>query len=573
MYINIDSIKDQTFDAIVVGSGISGGIAAKELTEKGLKTLVLERGREIKHIEGYETALKDIWQFEHRTRVTSRAAEEYWSAIRTGYTANEDHRYLFESEKDAPYIEKRPFDWTRAYHTGGKSLLWGRQSYRWNEEDFMANLKDGHGVDWPIRYADVAPWYNYIEKYIGVSGTNEGLSVLPDGSFLPGMNMTAPEKHFKNALKTKMGRPVTIGRTAHLTKPGPQHLALGRGSCQFRNKCMRGCPYGGYYSSLSGSLVSAARTGNMTLVHNAIAAEVLYDEATQRAKGVRVIDQNTMETTEYYAKIIFLNAGAIQSTSILMQSKSSRFPNGMGNDSDQLGRNVMDHHLNVGANAALVSGFEQDYYFGNRPSGLYVPRFRNWGKNKAKDYVRGFGYQGGASRSGYMRGLGAAGFGADFKKAMTEPGEWSFGFGGFGEVLPNENNRFTLHPTQKDKWGLPVVVFDADLGENERNMRRDIQNDMAEMLEAAGFKNVSTFDSKTANLGLGIHEMGTARMGRDKKTSVLNKWNQVHDVKNVFVTDGAAMTSASCVNPSLTYMALTARAVDYAVAEIKRKNL
>jgi choline dehydrogenase-like flavoprotein len=573
MYLNIDSIKEQTYDAIVVGSGISGGIAAKELTEKGLKTLVLERGREIKHIEGYETANLEPWMLQHRNRITTQAAEEYYTAMRTGYTPNEDHRYLFESDKDAPYIEKRPFDWTRAYHTGGKSLLWGRQSYRFNEEDFMANLKDGNGVDWPVRYADIAPWYSYVEKYVGVSGTAEGLSVLPDSIFLPAMNMTAPEIHLKKSLKDKFGRPLTIGRVAHITKPGPQHTKIGRAQCQHRNKCMRGCPYGGYYSSLAGGLASAAKTGNMYLVHNAIVSEVIYDEAGKRAKGVRVIDQNTLEVKEYFAKIIFLNAGAIQSTSILMNSKSNRFQNGMGNDSDQLGRNIMDHHLGVGAYATEIPGFDQDYYFGGRPNGLYIPRFQNWAGKKSKDYLRGFGYQGGASREGWARGGNMPGFGAGLKEELTKPGHWTFGFSGFGEILPNENNRFTLHPTRKDKWGLPLVEFDAALGENERNMRKDMAANMAEMFEAAGFKGVGTYNSPTANIGLGIHEMGTARMGRDKKTSVLNKFNQIHDVKNVFVTDGSFMASASCVNPSLTYMAFTARAADYAVKQLKAKSI
>ncbi|MFY7827192.1 MAG: GMC oxidoreductase [Flectobacillus sp.] len=571
MNLNIDAVKNQTFDAIVVGSGISGGWAAKELTEKGLRVAVLERGREIKHIEGYETAMKDPWDFAHRGRPTNMAAEEYWAGMRTGYTANEEHRYLFENDKQNPYIEKKGgFDWIRAYHTGGKSLLWGRQSYRWNKADFEANLKEGVGIDWPIRYEDLAPWYTYVEKFAGISGQAEGLDVLPDSYFLPGMPMTAPETHFKNAVKSKLGRPVTIGRVAHLTKPGAQHTAVGRGSCQYRNKCMRGCPYGGYFSSLSATLPAAARTKRLVMVHNAIVSEVIFDDKTQKAKGVRVIDQNTLAVTEYYAKIIFLNAGAIPSASILMNSKSNRFPNGLGNDSDQLGRNIMDHHLGVGA-SATVEGFKDDYFFGNRPNGLYIPRFRNWGKDK-RDYLRGFGYQGGASRAGWGRGVGMDGFGASFKEDLTQPGSWSIGFGGFGEILPNENNRFTLSD-QKDKWGLPVLSFESEFGQNELKMREDMMNDAAEMLEAAGFKNISTYNSQTTHIGLGIHEMGTARMGRDPKTSVLNKHNQVHAVKNVFVTDGAAMVSASCVNPSLTYMALTARAADFAVNELKKKNL
>lgn len=571
MNLNIDAVKNQTFDAIVVGSGISGGWAAKELTEKGLRVAVLERGREIKHIEGYETAMKDPWDFAHRGRPTNMAAEEYWAGMRTGYTANEEHRYLFENDKQNPYIEKKGgFDWIRAYHTGGKSLLWGRQSYRWNKADFEANLKEGVGVDWPIRYEDLAPWYTYVEKFAGISGQAEGLDVLPDSHFLPAMQMTAPETHFTNAVKSKLGRPVTVGRVAHLTKPGPQHTAVGRGSCQYRNKCMRGCPYGGYFSSLSATLPAAARTKRLVMVHNAIVSEVIFDDKTQKAKGVRVIDQNTMAVTEYYAKIIFLNAGAIPSASILMNSKSNRFPTGMGNESDQLGRNIMDHHLGVGASAS-VEGFNEDYFFGNRPNGLYIPRFRNWGKDK-RDYLRGFGYQGGASRAGWGRGVGMDGFGASFKEDLTNPGSWSIGFGGFGEILPNESNRFTLSD-QKDKWGLPVLSFESEFGQNELRMREDMMNDAAEMLEAAGFKNISTYNSQSTHIGLGIHEMGTARMGRDPKTSVLNKHNQVHAVKNVFVTDGAAMVSASCVNPSLTYMALTARAADFAVSELKKKNL
>ncbi len=572
MNINIDAIKGQTFDAIVVGSGISGGWAAKELTEKGLKVAVIERGREIKHIEGYETAMKHPWEFEHRNRPTNMAAEEYWAAMRTGYTANEEHRYLFENDKQNPYIEKKGgFDWTRAYHTGGKSLLWGRHSYRWNKQDFEANAKDGIGTDWPIRYEDMAPWYSYVEKFAGISGQAEGLDVLPDGEFQPAMGITAPEVHFKNEVNKKLGRPVTLGRVAHLTNPGKVHTDLGRSSCNFRNKCMRGCPYGAYFSSLSATLPAAMRTKRLTMVHNSIVSEIIYDEATQKAKGVRVIDQNTMEVREYFAKIIFVNAGAIGSTSILMNSKSSRFQNGLGNDSDQLGRNIMDHHLNVGA-SATVEGFEDDYMFGNRPNSLYIPRFRNWGKDK-RDYIRGFGYQGGASRDGWGRGTGMDGFGATFKESLTHPGKWNVGFGGFGEILPDPNNRFQLSQTVKDKWGLPVLEFETSFGPNELKMREDMMHDAAEMLEAAGFKNINAYNRQGTHIGLGIHEMGTARMGTSVKNSIVNKHNQVHEVKNVFMTDGAAMASASCVNPSLTYMAMTARAADFAVSELKKKNL
>lgn len=571
MYLNIDAQKEMTYDAIVVGSGISGGWAAKELTERGLRVLCIERGRDIKHVEGYETAMKAPWEFAHRGRPDNMAAEEYWAGMRTGYTANEEHRYLFENDSKNPYLETRPFDWIRAYHTGGRSLLWGRQSYRFNEEDFMANGKEGVGVDWPVRYKEIAPWYDYAERFAGISGSKDGLSVLPDGQFLPAMELNCLEKHVKSEVMKKMGRTITIGRVAHLSKPQSWHTALGRAACQYRNMCMRGCPFGAYFSTQSATLPAAMKTKRLTLVNNKIVSEVIYDEKKGRATGVRTIDQNTLEVKEYYAKIIFLNASAIPSASILLNSKSSRFPNGLGNDSDQVGRNIMDHHLGVGASGEF-DGFQDQYYFGRRPNGVYIPRYRNWGNDK-RDYLRGFGYQGGASRSGWGRGVGMEGFGASFKDDLSKVGGWSMGIGGFGEVLPNENNRFTLHPTKKDKWGMPIVVFDAAYGENERKMRKDMANDAAEMLEAAGLKNVRSYDDTSKNLGIGIHEMGTARMGKDPKTSVLNKNNQLHDCKNVFMTDGAFMTSASCVNPSLTYMAFTARASKFAVDELKKKNL
>lgn len=572
MYLNLKSKPENSYDAIVVGSGMTGGIAAKELTEKGLTVLMIERGREVKHIEGYETAMKAPWELQHRDKPTINSLEEHWANNRFNSMANDEKMMFMTNDKQNPYIEKRPFDWIRAYHTGGKSMHWGRQSYRWNEQDFEANAKDGLGVDWPLRYKELIPWYEYIEKFVGVSGQKENLAVLPDSHFLPAMPMTPPELYFRKKMKDKLNRPVTIGRIANLTKAQPWHTELGRGSCQYRNKCTRGCPYGGYYSSLSGGIPAAARTNRLTLVHDGIVSEILYDAETQKAKGVRVVDQNTKETTEYFAKILFLNAGSMNTAALLLNSKSSRFPNGMGNDSDQVGRNIMDHHLGVGA-SATVEGFEDDYVFGQRPNALYIPRFRNWGSDRQTNYLRGFGYQGGANRSDWKRGVGADGFGATFKQDLTQPGSWSIGFGGFGEVLPNANNRMYLDPVQKDQWGVPLIVFDAAFGENEIAMRKDIANSAAEMLDASGFKNINTYNRPEVHLGLGIHDMGTARMGKDPKTSVLNKFNQLHDCKNVFVTDGAAMTSSSCVNPSLTYMAFTARAADHAVNELKKKNL
>lgn len=571
MNLNLKADKAHTFDAIVVGSGMTGGMAAKELTEKGLQVLMIERGREVKHIEDYDTAMKGPWEFEHRGKVSIHSAEEYWANSRFGTLANEETGPFFTDDKENPYIEKRPFDWIRAYHTGGKSMHWGRQSYRMNKKDFEANAKEGIAIDWPIRYEDLEPWYTHVEKFVGISGQAEGWEVLPDGHYLPAMPMSAPELYFRETMMKKLNRPVTIGRIANLTKPQPWHTDLGRASCQYRSKCARGCPYGGYYSSLSGSIPAARKTNKLTVLHDTIASEIIYDEKTKKAKGVRVINQHTMAVEEFFAKVVFLNAGSMNSAALLLSSKSNRFPTGLGNDSDQVGRNIMDHHLGVGANAT-VQGFENDYIFGQRPNALYIPRFRNWGTDK-KDFLRGYGYQGGASKSDWKRGITMNGFGAGFKEDMTRPGTWTMGFGGFGEILPDPSNRMFLDKEKKDKWGIPMIVFDAAFGENELAMRKDMMASAVEMLEAAGFKDVTGFNRQDTHPGLGIHDMGTARMGKDPKSSVLNKFNQVHDCKNVFVTDGAAMVSSSCVNPSITYMAMTARAADHAVAELKRQNL
>ncbi len=571
MNLNLKAKQQATYDAIVVGSGISGGWAAKELTEKGLKVLMLERGRDVKHITDYPTMQAPPWELEHRGRPSTMAREEYWANFRTGYTANEEHRHFFENDKENPYKETRRFDWIRGYHVGGRSLLWGRQSYRWNEEDFEANAKEDLGTDWPIRYKDVAPWYDYAEKFAGISGSRDGLDVLPDGKFLPPMDLNCVEVKVKGDVESKFaGRKVIIGRVAHLTQPQDFHTELGRAACQFRNMCMRGCPFGAYFSTQSATLPAATKTGNLTLLPDSIVSEVIFDDKAGKATGVRVINQNDPgDIKEYYAKVIFLNASSIPSTTILMKSKSDRHPNGLGNESDQLGRNIMDHHLAVGASGTM-EGFDDKYYFGRRANGIYVPRYRNWNGDK-RDYVRGFGYQGGGSRASWGRGGGQPGFGAAFKEEMSKPGPWNIGMGGFGEMIPNADNRFTLS-TEKDKWGMEIVVFDAAYGENEKKMRVDMMNDAAEMLEAAGVKNVNPYNDESKAPGIGIHEMGTARMGTDPKNSVLNKHNQVWGAENVYVTDGACMTSASCVNPSLTYMALTARAADHAVSELKKMN-
>lgn len=562
--------EQESYDAIVVGTGISGGWAAKELCEKGLKTLVLERGRMVKHIEDYETANLDPWDFPNAGQTTKEILERQPKQSRTGYTTKQGSHMWFVDDLEHPYNETKRFDWMRGYHVGGRSLQWGRHSYRWNEMDFEANKQDGVAVDWPVRYKDIAPWYDKVESYIGVSGENLGIPQHPDGILLPMMELNCVEQHFKEKVADNFnGRMVTAGRVAHLT--GDKQFD-GRSKCQFRNRCIRGCPFGAYFSSLSSTLPAAELTGNLTLRPDSIVHEIMYDADTKKATGVKVIDRITKETYEFKAKVIFLCASAIASTSILMQSKSDRFPNGMGNDSDQLGRNIMDHHLGVGASGKF-DGFEDKYYKGRKPNGIYIPRFRNIGSTAEKrDYIRGFGYQGGASRGNWEDTVAEIGYGADLKENILKPGGWQFGMTGFGEVLPYEENRFTLDYDQMDQWGLPTVTFDAEFKENEWKMREDMKESAVAMLEAAGLRDITPYDNPGA-LGLGIHEMGTARMGRDRKTSVLNAYNALHDVPNVYVTDGSFMTSASCVNPSLTYMAFTARAADHAANELKKGNI
>ena len=566
MNLNIKAQAQQTYDAIVVGTGISGGWAAKELTEKGLKTLVLERGRQVEHRKDYPTMNTPPWELPSGDRLSEEEMKDYPVQKRTGYTIRHSTKHWWVKDTEHPYTEVKRFDWIRGYHVGGRSLLWGRQSYRLSEMDFAANAKEGVAVDWPIRYKDIAPWYDYVESYIGVSGKNEGLSQLPDGKFLPPMEMTCVEEHLRDKIAENFDdRIMTIGRVANITQ---DHN--GRQRCHYRNMCMRGCPFGGYFSSQASTLPAAIATGNMTLRPNSIVTEVLYDGEKRKATGVRVMDAETGEVQEFFANIVFLNASALGSTWILMNSKSDYFPNGMGNASGELGHNLMDHHFRVGASGDY-EGFEDQYYYGRRPNGIYIPRFRNINGQK-ENFLRGYGYQGGAGREGWQSAVAELGVGKELKEQITTPGNWRMGLLAFGECLPYHENKVELNNEKLDKHGLPTFTIDCEFKENELEMRKDMKQQAIDMLEAGGFKNIQPFDD-IGGPGLGIHEMGTARMGRDPKTSVLNKWNQLHEVKNVFVTDGAAMTSAGCQNPSLTYMALTARAADFAVKEMKRRNL
>ncbi|TAI47392.1 GMC oxidoreductase [Flagellimonas allohymeniacidonis] len=564
--------EQESYDAIVVGTGISGGWAAKELCEKGLKTLVLERGRMVKHREDYPTANMDPWDFPHNGEPTTEDLKKQEKQGRTGYTVKAASKHWFVNDLEHPYNEVKRFDWMRGYHVGGRSIMWGRHSYRWSEIDFAANGKEGVGVDWPVRYKDIAPWYDKVESYIGVSGELLGLPQLPDGKFEPMMELNCVEDHVRGKVAEHFdGRVITAGRVAHINSD-KRFEGDGRVRCQYRNRCIRGCPFGAYFSSVSSTLPAAEKTGNMTLRPDSIVHEIMYDPDTKKATGVKVIDRVTKEPYEFKAKVIFLCASALASTSILMQSKSDRFENGLGNDSGELGHNIMDHHFWVGARGKM-DGYDDKYYQGRKPNGIYIPRFRNLGgASDMKDFTRGYGYQGGASRGDYDDLVAEASYGKEFKEGALKPGGWMMNMLAFGEILPYHDNKMTLDYEKLDQWGLPTVTFDAEIRQNELNMRKDMMDQAAQMLEKSGARDIEPYDLPYA-LGLGIHEMGTARMGRDPKTSVVNGFNQVHACKNVYVTDGAFMTSASCVNPSLTYMAFTARAADHAVKELKNGNI
>lgn len=556
------------YDAIVIGTGISGGWAAKELCENGLKTLVLERGRMVKHIEDYPTANKNPWDFKYRGLVSKEVLKHHEKQNRTGFAVREESKHWFVDDLKHPYNEEKRFDWIRGYHVGGRSITWGRQTLRIGDLDFEANKKEGIAIDWPIRYNDISPWYDKVERFIGVCGEKLGLPYLPDGIFTPPMELNCVEQEFRNKIEENYtNRHLIMGRFAHITGDVKHE---GRANCQHRDQCIRGCLFGGYFSSNSSTLPAASKTGNMTLRPNSIVNKIIYDDTKKLATGVEVIDAETHEKLQFSAKVIFSCASTVGSTAILLNSTSERFPNGLGNDSGELGHNLMDHHFKVGATATVV-GFDDKHYVGLRPTSFHIPRFRNLGDKATKqNYLRGFGFQGSASRSTWQSAIKELSYGETLKDKLLKPGPWTIGMTGFGECLPYHDNKMSLNKDKQDEWGIPTVTFDCEFKENEHKMREDMQKEAVNMLKLAGFKNVKGYN-EPCYPGHAIHEMGTARMGYDPKTSVLNGNNQVHAVPNVYVTDGACMTSSPYQNPSLTYMALSARAANHAVKQLKNK--
>ncbi|MDJ1473253.1 GMC family oxidoreductase [Xanthocytophaga flava] len=570
-FLTIDSIKERTFDAIVIGSGISGGWAAKELCEKGLKTLVLERGRDVKHITDYPTTMMNPWEFEHGGRLPKSVTDANPIVSRC-YAFNEDAAHFFVKDAEHPYVQEKPFDWIRGYQVGGKSLMWARGTQRWSQYDFDGPARDGFAVEWPISYTELAPWYSHVELFAGISGNKDGLAQLPDGEFLPPHEQSCVEKHFTDQMAKhyKGTRPIIIGRCAHLTKPKPIHFQQGRAQCQNRSLCQRGCPYGGYFSSNASTLPWAAKTGKMTLQPDSVVHSIIFDEKKNKATGVRVIDAHTKQMTEYYARVIFVNAACLNSNLILLNSTSHRFPNGLGNDNGLLGKYMAFHNFRTTISAEY-EGYLDTITEGIRPNGSYIPRFRNVFKQET-DFLRGYAAGFSAFR---MMDTDTSGMGEELKTNLTAKkyGNWRAGSHMMGETIPKETNYVALDPNLKDPWGIPQLRVSVAYDDNDEKMIQDFHTQMTEMLTLAGFKNIKTHDNPNKAPGLDIHEMGGVRMGKDPKTSLLNKWNQLHACKNVFVTDGACMTSTSTQNPSLTFMALTARAANYAITEFKKGNL
>jgi choline dehydrogenase-like flavoprotein len=567
--LNIDSIKKRTFDAIVIGSGISGGWAAKELTGKGLKTLVLERGRDVKHIVDYPTTNMRPWEFEHRGQLNLEVKEAN-PVVSKCYAFYEGTQHFFVKDAEHPYVQEKPFDWIRGYQVGGKSLLWARQTQRWSKYDFEGPARDGFAVEWPISYDDLADWYTYVERFAGISGNKDGLPELPDGDFLAPMEMNCVEKYFtENVAKNYQDRRVIIGRCAHITESKDIFSEQKRTLCQNRAICERGCPFGGYFSSNASTLPWAAKTGLMTLMPHSVVHSIIYDEKKKKATGVRVINAETKQMVEYFAKIIFVNASALNTNLILLNSTSNRFPNGLGNDSGLLGKYVAFHNYRPRVNAEF-DGFKEFKTQGNRPNGCYMPRFRNVFKQEM-DFLRGYAV-------GIYAGRGSwtdkSGVGVDLKQSLLNPklGNWHIGGHMMGETIPKETNFVALDRTKTDPFGIPQLKVSVDYDDNDEKMIKDFFEQFEDMFTKAGFTNIQKSDSKQAP-GLDIHEMGGVRMGKDAKTSLLNKWNQLHSCENVFVTDGACMTSTSTQNPSLTYMAITARAANYAFEQLKAGKL
>ncbi|WP_286262763.1 GMC oxidoreductase [Thalassotalea atypica] len=573
LYINDTS---EVYDALVIGSGISGGWAAKEFCERGFKTLMLERGRIVEHQKDYIGEGKPVWQYPNRMKVDNLLVEEQYEVQKKCYAFHDGTKHFFGNDKDYPYSTEKgtDFTWIRANQLGGKSLLWHRQSYRFNKHDFKANKLDGHGNDWPIRYEELANWYSYVEKHVGISGHDDNLPQLPSSEFLPPFEWTKPELE----LKTKFAalypeRPMVMGRAAHLTKPSQLHLSQGRVQCQARNECQKGCSFGAYFSTQSSTLPAAAKTGNLHIAPNSVVHSLIYDEKSNRVKGVRVIDNETLATREYFAKVVFLCASTLGSTQIMLNSTSISFPNGIANSSGVLGHYLMDHVYNAGA-SGRIEGYHDEFYSGRRPTGPYIPNFQFEPSRYRQGYKRGYALSGGTVRANWQGLSNSDGIGAGFKQQLTQAGDWYFGLHAQGEMLPRFENQVSLHPTKKDKWGMPQLHINCQWSDNEKMMMLDAEQTAKEMLTKAGLKDVKSYNSIDNNApGLAIHEVGTARMGADSRNSVLNAYNQTHDIPNLFVTDGASFCSSAVVNPSLTFMALTVRAVDFAAKEMKAKRI